>query len=112
MGMYDSIYVEYNLPEITLENKKVSFSPDHEFQTKDLHCMLDSYLIADSGRLLYKEFNWLDKQTIKLSSYKDANFHGFLNFYTTYRDGDIVHYIDFIGKFTDGNVVTIDYSIS
>jgi hypothetical protein len=112
MGMFDSIYVQYDLPKIIVDDQELSFLPGHEFQSKDLHCMMDSYLISTSGRLIYRELSWSDKRSMELSPYKDVDFHGFLNFYTTYKNDDTIHIIDFIAKFTDGNIVTIDYIVN
>lgn len=112
MGMFDSVYVEYDLPEIIIENQEVLFLSGHEFQTKDLHCMLDSYLISSSGKLLYREGTWSGKRDIGLSEYKDTEFHGILHFYSlaVLASGNR-YFINYFAKFTDGIIVNIKYEI-
>lgn len=112
MGMFDSVYVEYDLPEILIENQEVLFFPGHEFQTKDMHCMLDSYLISSAGKLLYREGTWSGRRDIELSPYKDTEFHGILNIYTSteLKNGNR-YLINYFAKFTDGIIVNIQYKI-
>jgi hypothetical protein len=112
MGMFDSVFIEYELPEITLEDKPVSFFPGHEFQTKDMHCMMDSYLISNEGKLLYKEGNWFGKHDPSGSVYKDTEFHGILHFYTgIVLDNGNRYFIDYFAKFTDGIIVNVKHEI-
>ena len=113
MGMFDSVYVEYDLPEILLENQEVFFLPGHEFQTKDMYCLMDSYLISSAGKLLYREGTWSGKRDIELSAYKDAEFHGILHFYSAavLANGN-TYFIDYFAKFTDGIIVNIKYEVS
>jgi hypothetical protein len=112
MGMFDSVYVEYDLPEILLEDQEILFFPGHEFQTKDMHCMLDSYLISSSGKLLYREGTWSGKRDLELSAYKDTEFHGILHFYSSavLASGN-KYFINYFAKFTDGIIVSIKYEI-
>lgn len=112
MGMFDSVFVEYELPEIILEDQQVSFFPGHEFQTKDMHCMMDSYLISHEGKLLYKESSWFGKHDPEASTYKDTEFHGILHFYTgiLLKSGNR-YFIDYFAKFTDGIIVNIKHEI-
>ena len=111
--MFDSVYVEYDLPEILLENQEVFFLPGHEFQTKDMYCLMDSYLISSAGKLLYREGTWSGKRDIELSAYKDAEFHGILHFYSAavLANGN-TYFIDYFAKFTDGIIVNIKYEVS
>lgn len=113
MGMFDSVYVEYDLPEILLEDQEVFFLPGHEFQTKDMYCLMDSYLISSAGKLLYREGTWSGKRDIELSAYKDAEFHGILHFYSAavLANGN-TYFIDYFAKFTDGIIVNIKYEVS
>jgi hypothetical protein len=112
MGMFDSVFIEYDLPEIILEDQKVSFFPGHEFQTKDMHCMMDSYLISNEGELLYKEGNWFGKHDHEGSVYKDTEFHGILHFYTgIVLDNGNRYFIDYFAKFTDGIIVNVKHEI-
>ena len=110
--MFDSVYVEYDLPEILLEDQEVFFLPGHEFQTKDMYCLLDSYLISSAGKLLYREGTWSGKRDIELSAYKDAEFHGILHFYSAavLANGN-TYFIDYFAKFTDGIIVNIKYEV-
>lgn len=112
MGMFDSVYVECDLPEIIIEDQEVLFLSGHEFQTKDLHCMLDSYLISSSGKLLYREGTWSGKRDIGLSEYKDTEFHGILHFYSSavLASGNR-YFINYFAKFTDGIIVNIRHEV-
>jgi hypothetical protein len=107
MGMYDSIYTNYRLPNIEISkdftlvfnagNVK-HFGYETEFQTKDLDCILDRYLISSHGRLLVNE----------RGVNKDTNFHGRISFYTTVKHplgGG--YFIEYHAKFTDGNLVEV-----
>ena len=103
MGMFDTIICEYPLPD-EWENAN--------FQSKDLKCELDTYVITSGGRLVLK----------RDSSVTDTNHHGFLYFYdfplgsydvrldgahrySTLRDD--ARLITYEAKFTDGQLVEI-----
>ena len=107
MGMFDSIYTNYRLPDIEVSedltlvfnagNTK-HFGYETEFQTKDLECVLDTYLISSHGRLI------LTSGQVN----EDTNFHGRIIFYTTVKKpfgGG--YFIEYHAKFTDGKLVEI-----
>jgi len=119
MGMFDSIQCNVALP---LPLEVIDLMPDiydQEFQTKDMECLMDLYILDAQGRLLKEEktFHWVDDDSCFLKGYfdttsekiVDSNFHGVINFYmyeTVYEDsnrnsGKDVS-IDFLGKFTNG----------
>lgn len=61
MGMFDYIICEYPLPD--------GFTASDEFQSKDLDCMLSSYIITSDGRLILDNI--------------DCHYDGTLNFYNS-----------------------------
>lgn len=119
MGMFDSIQCNLALP---LPLEVIDIMPDiydHEFQTKDMECLMDLYMLDDQGRLHKEErtSHWVDDDSYFLKGYFDStcekivdlNFHGVLNFYmyeTVYDDKDRNSgkdvSIDFLAKFTNG----------
>lgn len=114
MGMFDDVRVEYPLPDKEAQ--------DDDFQTKDLDCLMDAYVITKDGRLVKHEwdteetpqaekpypnaepgtmqylFGFLRK---KEGSERviDTEYHGMLHFYS----GDYAY----LAKFTDGTLVSI-----
>lgn len=113
MGMYDSLYCQIKLRPIRVnEYNVISFGSNKEFQTKDLLCLLDSYIISSDRRLKYMELARRDESLILCENYKDMEFHGMLNFYTTHKIDDEIYFVDFYAMFDDGNLVTIDHSVS
>lgn len=107
MGMFDIIRTNYRLPNIEVSedltlvfnagNTK-HFGYETEFQTKDLECVLDRYLISSHGRLI------LTSGQVN----EDVNYHGRIIFYTTVKKplgGG--YYIEYHAKFTDGKLVEI-----
>jgi hypothetical protein len=107
MGMYDSIYTNYKLPNIEVSKditlvfnagNRREFGYETEFQTKDFDCILDNYLISSHGRLIL---------TTGLVN-EDINYHGMLMFYTVVRPpmgGG--YFIEYRCKFTDGKLVEV-----
>lgn len=59
MGMFDTIVCKYKLP---LPNDPKGYAGSSEFQTKDLHCVLDIYLIDENGQLFVqrRESEWIE----------------------------------------------------
>jgi len=103
MGLYDCLYSEYKLPNITDHDVKFVFGEDNfysntEFQTKNFECVLDKYTISESGRLLLFD--------------EDEDFHGRIVFYTRIIQDDKLYILDYHAKFTDGNLVSIWGEIS
>ena len=128
MGMFDSVYIEYELPE------EYAFLQDMEFQTKDFEKLMDKYVITKDGRLLKKEYRWDiipeeerpyygTEEWNKNPIYKligsmrsvpqkstDMDFHGVFNFYTAVErpeDKCAYDFYDMQAKFTDGKLVDL-----
>lgn len=80
MGMFDTIRCEHPLPDACTAT---------EFQTKSLACVLETFLLTASGRLL-------DVQGA------DAGVHGVLRMYT---GDDTGRWWEYEAKFTDGQLV-------
>ena len=95
MGMFDRIKCEFEIAEKEIQN--------NEFQTKDLQCFLNDYLITKEGRLLL----------ISNDENTDLEFHGDLNFYTNTgkhpKDEDWQWY-SFKARFTEGQLQWIKRS--
>lgn len=115
MGMFDSLHCDYPLGDERVQG--------HEFQTKDLECLMESYRITEDGRLLLKDVEWqwvddpgntfLGGHLDEVShEWVDTNYHGILNFYTYYRDEEKMEHVsvDFYAKFTDGKLVDLNRS--
>lgn len=123
MGMFDSIQCNCTLP---LPLEVIDVMPDiydQEFQTKDMECLMDLYILDAQGRLQKEEriSHWVDDDSYFLKGYFDStcektldtNFHGVINFYIyarVYDDKDEKSgkdvSIDFMSKFTNG---VLDY---
>jgi len=58
MGMYDDFVVDYNLP---MPEDPNGFSGTRYYQTKDLNCALDLYVVKDDGTVWLKktEGQWI-----------------------------------------------------
>lgn len=112
MGLFDTVRTNYRLPDVKVnDDLTIKFSADTssklsygtEFQTKDMDCLLDNYLITSFGRLL------IDEGNINV----DTEYHGILNFYTYIRGlSDKTYFIEYHAKFTDGNLVKVVGSCS
>lgn len=77
MGLFDTLYCEYPLPDGTAER---------EFQTKSLGCTMEAFILTRTGRLLRSDDT-------------DTSFHGVLRFYT--RDS-AQRWLEYEAKFIDG----------
>lgn len=89
MGMFDTIFCEYPLPE-----------PGHQalgFQTKDLECLLDNYTITSDGRLIRRARRGLLGQPDRDIEWP---LHGDIRFYTS-RDKV---WVEYVARFTHGRV--------
>jgi len=102
MGLFDSLTVKKKLP-LTKELKALNIDWENEvFQTKDLENLLDTYEITKSGKLrhLWQEREWKKDDEAFLGGYldvikeewRDVDFHGTINFYTSHTDNDIYHW--------------------
>lgn len=106
MGMFDTLFVKKKLP-LTKELKTLNVNWEEvDFQTKDLENLLDTYEITKTGKLrhLWQERTWKDDDDAFLKGYfevvkeewRDVNFHGTINFYTSHCTNDIkyLNYLD------------------
>jgi hypothetical protein len=98
MGLFDSLTVKKKLP-LTKELKALNIDWESEvFQTKDLENLLDTYEITKSGKLkhLWQEREWVKEEdgffggylNVVREEWRDVDFHGTINFYTTHTDND------------------------
>ncbi len=103
--MFDTIFVKKKLP-LTKELKALDLNwKEIDFQTKDLDSLMETYEITKSDKLrhLYQERVWKDDDDAFLKGYfevvkeewRDVDFHGTINFYTSYSD-NIKYHWDFI----------------
>lgn len=110
--MFDRIYVDLSM----LPTQECEVMDDHEWQTKDLECQLDSYFITKDGKLLLNkvEYEWdpeadagilgMKGDMKKLSEKMEVvPHHGIIRFYSSIDDD----WYEFSAKFTDGNLVSI-----
>ena len=106
MGMFDSIQIRWRGLE--------KIHPERIFQTKDLDCKLDLYVVKEDGRL-YKD-NELIEYSGPLTFYdvyaveKDINYHrvGWVQFQAEFIDGTILSIS--LTKLDKGNMWTKLYS--
>ena len=95
MGMFDRIKCDFEIAEKEIQN--------NEFQTKDLECFLNDYLITKEGRLLL----------VSDDGSTDLEFHGDLNFYANLgrhpNDKDWQWY-NLKARFTEGQLQWIKRS--
>lgn len=110
--MFDNISVSDKLP---FNDEMVKLGLDknvYSFQTKDLHCSLDTYFIQ-GGKLLeqkYKETTWIEKKDDLFGGYLDkqepylvdTQYHGTLNFYHIQAVDNLDCWIEYNAVFTNG----------
>lgn len=82
MGMFDKVKCDFEMQEKEIQ--------EAEFQTKDLSCNLDDYVITKDGRLLL----------VSQGEDTDLEFHGDLNFYTVIKKT----WFEFTARFTEGKL--------
>lgn len=106
MGMFDTIFVNFDLLPISKEEKQLM--PREDFQTKSLEKCLLFYRITDDGFLEYEDSpNFEEDKQILL---KEGNWvrvddiHGYVSFYVMCSDRK---WYEFVAKFTDGRLVEI-----
>ena len=114
MGMFDYIVCAYPLP-----GKAASYVDNqHLFQTKDLDCYLDTYLIDEKGNLLIAkmgidgETEWQDKKFDPVN-----DFTGTIDFYTSNirasgpgvytAKGEDVETVGYEANFKNGKLIDI-----
>jgi hypothetical protein len=112
MGMFDYIHCDYELPG------KPPYGPEGcmgGYQTKDLDCTLDTYIITEDGRLRQRtpiDYGEGLRKTKELS-----DFTGEINFYTSNicasgpgiytSNGDDAISVEYVAKFVNGKVIEI-----
>lgn len=118
MGMFDNISVSDKLP---LNDEMVKLGLDknvYSFQTKDLHCSLDTYFIQ-GGKLFeqkYKETKWIETKDDKFGGHiertdpylVDTQYHGTLNFYHSEAVDNLDCWIEYNAIFTHGTLEKIE----
>lgn len=118
MGMFDNISVSDKLP---FNDEMVKLGLDknvYSFQTKDLHCSLDTYFIQ-GGKLLeqkYKETTWIEKKDDLFGGYfdkqepylVDTQYHGTLRFYHIQAVDNLDCWIEYKARFTNGTLEDIE----
>lgn len=93
MGMFDTIYCQYPLPNPRHQ--------DLDFQTKDLECLLDTYTITREGRLVqHAKSGWGAE---RLEHDVEWPLHGDLRFYTSVKTEE-PSWIEYVARFTHGRV--------
>jgi hypothetical protein len=91
MGLFDTIYCEYPLPDVRHQGL--------EFQTKDLESALDHYTITQDGRLM------LHARRFGNGPDRDIEWaiHGDVSFYTHEASAE-KSWIEYVARFTHGRV--------
>jgi len=94
MGMFDTVLCEYPLPDARHQ--------DLDFQTKDLECLLDTYIITREGRLVQQATNrgW----GADLDHDVEWPLHGDIRIYTSVKEEDTTSWIEYVVRFTHGRV--------
>jgi len=100
MGLFDYILCEVPLPD--------GFTG--ELQTKDLGCYLLTHVITRDGRLLLQHVDRIDYELeTRITSLRDANFHGMLRFYGSRdRENDTWEWHEYNAKFVHGQLMSIE----
>jgi hypothetical protein len=92
MGLFDTIYCHYPLPNPRHQ--------DLDFQTKDLECFLGTYTITREGRLVrHASSDWGSR----LDSEVEWRLHGDIRFYTSVKTEN-PSWIEYVARFTNGRV--------
>jgi hypothetical protein len=93
MGMFDTIYCQYPLPNPRHQ--------DLDFQTKDLECLLDTYTITQEGWLVqHAKRGWGEGRLVRDVEWP---LHGDLRFYTSVKTEE-PSWIEYVARFTHGRV--------
>lgn len=135
MGMFDTVTFE-DVGQLPLPDKLKGFVLPNDFQTKDLECLMDEYVISNNSlhKKIYKYEDLTDSEyqeylksieQFKSSSlydfWKDSGkkkrvfdhletvreMHGYVRVYDYVKDDDSEYYIEYNLKFTDGILVDI-----
>ena len=105
MGMFDDIRFEGEIPGEPKPKRP-------HFQTKDLECVLDHYVVKTDGSLWRSEW---DSDARVWTAGQRVSFHGMLNFYTLEhipgtgpRGCEDAIWFEYEAKFTDGMLQGIE----
>ena len=85
MGMFVNIRCDRIMPD-------GSSGSDRDFQTKDLDCCLETFIITEAGHLTKNRGHYEERDV-------DLNYHGYIRFYDD---------VEYIAKFTDGLLVNLE----
>ena len=114
MGMYDSFAIDYPLPINSYVPDKyrpfiLATIDQDNFQSKDLHCYMDSYYIDNRGLLFLEEYSPFDKKPVSVKRDKQY-YHGHLRVYNMVylndENLDEKFWLEYDLKFTDGLLVS------
>src|SRR3954451_23376017 len=93
MGMFDTVYCEYPLPDARHQ--------DLEFQTKNLECALFTFTITRDGRLVRRA--WRGWRGDSPDSDVEWLLHGDIRFYTSVKTEE-PSWIEYVARFTHGRI--------
>jgi len=92
MGMFDTVRCEYPLPNARHQ--------DLEFQTKNLECLLFTYIITQDGRMIRRAWNRAGE---KPNPDFEWLLHGDIRIYTSIKTEE-PSWIEYVVRFTHGQV--------
>jgi hypothetical protein len=105
MGMFDTIIVVDKLP-ITTEMEQLNIATSLlNFQSKDLDCLLNVYVIQGGKLFVRKTVEEVESDGAISSSIEyleDVKYHGFINFYDSVETGDYDCWVEYSAIFTHG----------
>lgn len=135
MGMFDTVICNYVLPPVPYSDlfPDLTFTPPQgtHFQTKDLECFMEEYVITEDGSLIRQLYNWVEYTEEEMAALppapfqrtgrrvsagtKTCEFHGRFVMYTTFPIPEHLSHlinnahawIDYEVKFTDGKLESI-----
>jgi hypothetical protein len=114
MGMFDTLRVEQRIPGF-------SEIPECEFQTKSLDCLMENYVITNTGQLYCEvwDYKWVDNNEIPIIKGHLERIDGtYRREYLTDFHGDIIFYEgkqvngnwrEYTARFTEGRLTRIWY---
>lgn len=92
MGMFDTIYCQYPLPDARHQHLA--------FQTKDLECLLHTYTITRAGQLVLK----VRRREGETDREIEWPLHGDLRIYTSIRTTGDSEWVEYVVRFTHDRV--------
>jgi len=94
MGMFDTVYCEYPLPDARHQAL--------DFQTKNLECALDTYTITQDGRLVRRARRGWGAEAV-LDRDIEGPLHGDIRIYTSVKSEE-PSWVEYVVRFTHGCV--------